>query len=188
MLRFRRRASISLAALAALIAASGLHAQSTRQDTLAIRIAQIRSLLGPEPGTDVRIWMLRRVTGVPPFFRPPPRTDPLTESEASDITETFPGTRLIDGTEGLILCPEGVQLRMPTRGCPIQDDGVIISLSPLEPVGDSVRSVGTILRSYRRPQRRAEQTEYGTAAAHCLMFFIRRDSGWQLSTNHCGMT
>lgn len=121
--------------------------QLAAADSVALRMAVLQIMLdslGPdqEPG---RIWIQPRANGHAATNQT--RSMGLTANEWNAISERFPAARLADASDTLFLCPPGVRVMMPGTGCPIRDQGIIVSFSPLRLMGDSVRAGGSLIQS-----------------------------------------
>lgn len=76
---------------------------------------------------------------IPAAFRAAPGAGPDTSSIPEPgrrgLTTAFRGVRFVEDHRNIFRivfnCPERVELQMPGSGCPIQDEGVVISLGPL---------------------------------------------------------
>jgi hypothetical protein len=99
---------------------------------------------------------------------------PLSQDAERAIQRIFPTARYSENLDSLVLCPAGVQLRMPGSGCPIRDDGVIIQLWSLRVYGDSLSVYGVLIQSSPGRTRTASWAQ-GTSLA-----FVRTGRLWKL--------
>jgi hypothetical protein len=147
----------------------------TRGDTTALRIATIGvlldSLAGPNDG-DGRIWIsrtgdLRSQPGAASAYA-------LSDSEWMRIAAHYSSAKLIEHGDSALMCPPGVQLRMPESGCPIREGGIILGLGPVQLYGDSAASAGWILRSTSSQQRTLSWIQ------GMVLIFEPLSTGWRL--------
>ena len=71
----------------------------------------------------------------------------LTPQQAAAVMRLHPRIRLVSPAENLFLCPPGRVVRMPGSGCPIREDGVIVSLFDFRVAGDSLIAGGDVIKS-----------------------------------------
>jgi hypothetical protein len=158
----------------------------THADSASITLEQLKFLLAREASTAVsRIWIrtseplaIRR-EGSPPLV-------PMAPAVAEALRAAFPEARFTpDSNEQLFLCPAGVRVVMPGSGCPIKDDGVIVVLSPIRLVGDSVAARGTIIRSSGGSEPSRIGGSVSTWAVSCDLYFLRENASWKVVRDVC---
>ena len=90
----------------------------------------------------------------------------VTSDLLTTIVQAYPGVRPVSPLENLYQCPPGRTVRMPGSGCPIRDDGAIVSLIALQAEGDSLLSGGHVIKS-----------DGSNTWAESISFVFRRVSG-----------
>ena len=71
----------------------------------------------------------------------------LTPQQVAAVMRLHPRIRLVSPSESLIMCPPGRVGASPGNGCPIRDDGVIVSLFDFRVAGDSLIADGGVTRT-----------------------------------------
>ena len=96
----------------------------------------------------------------------------LTPQQVAAVMRLHPRIRLVPPSESLFLCPPGRVVRMPGSGCPIRDDGVIVSLFDFRVAGDSLIAGGDVIKS-RGSSTWAEGIAYGFRWLNGAWTFVR---------------
>ncbi|MGH7505420.1 MAG: hypothetical protein ACRELX_07200 [Longimicrobiales bacterium] len=126
--------------------------------------------LGPVDES-VRIWVQparpRETTGDTVTAVTSPEVRP-------ELERAFPNARVTPASDVLFLCPPGVQVRMPGRGCPIRENGVIVRLGPVSVQGDTLHIMVALIRSSSRDSRVFYSWAKGTA-----LVFVRSRGSWE---------
>jgi hypothetical protein len=112
----------------------------TAADSAAIRIASLRALSDSvfRGGTDRVIWIRARKTPRRPADTVTPTVPSAGEFRA--IRDSFPGARLVPEDTELFECPPGREVIMPSSGCPVRDNGVIVTFEAIEATDSTVQT------------------------------------------------
>lgn len=138
--------SIVLIAAVASIPVPVACAAQTANDAATVYVQALRitlERLGPAEPTP-RLWVRRMRQRTPSGAMSP---DTLATIEWAAIASAFPQARQATDADTLFLCPPGVRVMMPVRGCPIRDDGMIIDLGQPRIDGDSAVIAVTLTQS-----------------------------------------
>lgn len=99
----------------------------------------------------VRIWIAGALIEDPegPYREDAPQ---IPRAVRDQLIETFDGARIVDDWANIFElvseCPPGESVRMPGHGCPIRDDGIVVSLGPLSVAADGmVTTQASVTRS-----------------------------------------
>ena len=90
-----------------------------------------------------RIWLQRDMPSRGATLVPKRRDLVLTL-----LQDRYPRARAAEGQAGLFLCPAGVQVQTPGRGCPILDNGVIIKIGPVQFLPNAARISIELIKSH----------------------------------------
>jgi hypothetical protein len=90
------------------------------------------------------------------------------------LRDTFPGLVIVEPNASLFLCAQGERVLMPGHGCPIRDDGLIITVRAPRFDSDSARvGVGII-------QSRDHGSGYSTWESDFGVDMVRSGAIWRL--------
>ena len=143
----------------------------TANDSARLRVAVLTVLLdsvGTVNQRSGRIWV--RYSGAGEAHN---RASVPSPSEMATITSVFPTARVVTYSDTVFMCPPGVQVDMPGRGCPIRESGVIVELFDLRVKGDSLWTTGSLIQS--------NASGTATWANMVGLLFIRVRGAWQFA-------
>lgn len=155
-------------------------------DSIAIFTAVIQRTLtelGPESAEyDRRIWipaaLVERTAPGPDGQYPR-----VSESIRRGLGESFPGVRFVEDYarvfDLVFECPEGVEVRMPGRGCPVQDGGVVVMLGAISP-GEAGRLWTHCSLAQSAPSSRRPGVTNSWAQGFRLDLVRSEDGGWEV--------
>jgi hypothetical protein len=98
----------------------------------------------------LRIWIHPDAEALLPGVQDPaqrPRLDPYVLERLGTLERTLDGIRLVDDAEALFDCSQGAQRRMPSSGCAVRENGVIVSFGVFRQSGNDVASTVSLIRS-----------------------------------------
>ena len=117
-------------------------------DTMELHLEAIRAAFDTlNIPSATRLW-LRHTLALVPDKLDPQRVD-ISQEFLTHVQRRFPNARLAARDQRLFLCPPGVTVSMPGQGCPVLDDGVIVSAGPIRVEGNLVLVSASVTRSNR---------------------------------------
>lgn len=155
-----------------------LHGQAsivlTAEDSAHVIVVTLQVLtdsLGTPSTSERPIWL--NVRHIPHGSSGQRRPLTLSERQWAEIRATFPTARPVPPGESPFLCPPGVEMSLPGRGCPIQDGGTVIELGLVSVEPDSATTFGMVM-SASAPDRPV------TFAQGIAMVLERIERSWRL--------
>jgi len=120
----------------------------TADDSVQVHLAVLRALfdsLRVDTSRTARIWVLPTA-----HWDSVTRTSTdvaLSDRELAAIEAVYPRARGAPAYDSVFVCAPGVRARMPGRGCPIRDDGIVVRFRTIRVSGDTARMAAGVIRS-----------------------------------------